>query len=67
MTKEKNPIGRPPTINGKPRQINLSDSDMVEADRIGRGNASEGIRRALKVAKSMTLAEIAQKILKNEK
>lgn len=48
MTEKRKP-GRPPRMDGgKRRSIYLDDESMELAERLGYGNASEGIRRALR-------------------
>lgn len=57
-------LGRPTTIGGTPVKAYLDPRSQVEADRIGKGNTSAGIRLALKVTQNMTLGEI-NKIVSN--
>ena len=45
----KRPLGRPVTATEprKPRQVMLSDTEAATARRLGDGNLSEGVRKAL--------------------
>jgi hypothetical protein len=47
---KKNPVGRPSTIFGKRVQVYLDTESLLAAAKLGAGNISEGIRRALKKA-----------------
>lgn len=47
---EKRPIGRPADVGGKRVQVYLDAESLAIAAKLGDGNASEGIRKALKQA-----------------
>lgn len=49
---EKRPVGRPADVGGKRVQVYLDAESIAIATRLGDGNVSEGIRRALKAADS---------------
>lgn len=51
-SKEKRPIGRPADVGGKRVQVYLDDDSLAIAAKLGNGNVSEGIRKALKQADS---------------
>ena len=44
---EKRPAGRPPEIGGKRVNVYLDAASLEYAARLGNGNVSEGIRKAL--------------------
>lgn len=50
-TEPKKP-GRPSVIDGKRRNVFIDDLSWQRAQKLGDGNASEGIRRALEHTKS---------------
>jgi hypothetical protein len=64
MKDEKAKIGRPKEIEANGRMVNLDAFSEVEADRIGRGVRSKGIRLALKVTSTMTFQQIQEIIRK---
>jgi hypothetical protein len=45
---EKRPVGRPAAVGGKRVQVYLDDDSLAAAAKLGAGNVSDGIRRALK-------------------
>lgn len=45
---EKRPVGRPSDVDGKRVQVYLDVESLKTAARLGNGNVSEGIRKALK-------------------
>ena len=47
---EKRPVGRPSDVDGKRVQVYLDAESLKTAARLGYGNVSEGIRKALKQA-----------------
>lgn len=47
---EKRPVGRPSDVDGKRVQVYLDAESMKTAARLGNGNISDGIRKALKAA-----------------
>ncbi len=47
---EKRPVGRPSDVDGKRVQVYLDAESIAIATRLGNGNVSEGIRKALKQA-----------------
>lgn len=48
---EKRPVGRPAAVAGKRVQVYLDPESQAIAARLGKGNVSEGIRKALQLAK----------------
>lgn len=48
---EKRPIGRPADVGGKRVQVYLDEKSLDLAAKLGNGNVSEGIRKALKQEK----------------
>lgn len=46
---EKRPVGRPANIGGKRVQVYLDEASLAKAARLGNGNVSEGIRKALQM------------------
>ena len=55
---EKRPVGRPADVGGKKVNTYLDAESVAIATRLGNGNVSEGIRKALKLADDL-LAESA--------
>lgn len=49
---EKRPVGRPAEVGGKRVQVYLDSESLAIAAKLGNGNVSEGIRKALKQADS---------------
>lgn len=49
MKTEPRKLGRPTTIDGKRRNVFIDDLSWQRAQKLGDGNASEGIRRALEM------------------
>ena len=47
---EKRPVGRPAEVGGKRVQVYLDAESLAIASKLGSGNVSEGIRKALKGA-----------------
>ena len=47
---EKRPIGRPAYVSGKRVQVYLDAESLAIAAKLGNGNVSDGIRKALKQA-----------------
>lgn len=47
---EKRPVGRPTNVGGKRVQVYLDAESIAIASKLGNGNVSEGIRKALKKA-----------------
>ena len=45
---EKRPVGRPADVGGKRVQVYLDAESLAIAAKLGNGNVSEGIRKALK-------------------
>lgn len=45
---EKRPVGRPAAVGGKRVQVYLDDDSLAVAAKLGAGNVSDGIRKALK-------------------
>lgn len=48
--KEKRPVGRPVEVRGKRVQVYLDAESLEIAARLGAGNVSEGLRKALRQA-----------------
>lgn len=49
---EKRHVGRPAEVGGKRVQVYLDKASLEAAARLGNGNVSEGIRRALRAAEA---------------
>lgn len=49
MKTEPKKLGRPVTVEGKRRNVFIDDLSWQRAQKLGDGNASEGIRRALEM------------------
>ena len=47
---EKRPVGRPAEVDGKRVQVYLDAKSLAIAAKLGNGNVSDGIRKALKQA-----------------
>jgi post-segregation antitoxin (ccd killing protein) len=47
---EKRPPGRPQSVKGKPVRVYIDDETIERARKLGNGNLSEGIRKALEIA-----------------
>lgn len=47
---EKRPVGRPAEVSGKRVQVYLDAESLAIAAKLGNGNVSDGIRKALKIA-----------------
>lgn len=47
---KKRPVGRPAGVDGNRVQVYLDAESLKTAARLGNGNVSEGIRKALKAA-----------------
>lgn len=47
---EKRPVGRPAEVGGKRVQVYLDAESLAIAAKLGNGNVSDGIRKALKQA-----------------
>ena len=47
QTQEKRPVGRPADVGGKRVQVYLDAESLSIAAKLGTGNVSEGIRKAL--------------------
>lgn len=47
---EKRPVGRPAEVGGKRVQVYLDAESLAIASKLGGGNVSEGIRKALKAS-----------------
>ena len=47
---EKRPVGRPADVGGKRVQVYLDAESLAIAAKLGNGNVSDGIRKALKQA-----------------
>ena len=47
---EKRPVGRPAEVDGKRVQVYLDTKSLAIAAKLGNGNVSDGIRKALKQA-----------------
>lgn len=56
----KRPVGRPVTATEprKPRQVMLSEASAATARRLGDGNLSEGVRKALELGESWAVEAV---------
>ena len=50
LPREKRPVGRPAVVVGKRVQVYLDAESLSIAAKLGNGNVSDGIRKALKKA-----------------
>jgi len=50
-------LGRPNVIDGKRRNVFIDDESWSNAQKLGNGNASEGIRKALELAQTLDSAD----------
>ena len=55
---EKRPVGRPADVGGKRVQVYLDAESIAIATRLGNGNVSEGIRKALKKAAELDASRV---------
>lgn len=56
MTKPK----RPYATNAKRRSVTITESDWQKLKELGKGNASDGIRKAIQAAPTMSLEHAAE-------